>query len=47
MLTGLLSFSGSLAIMTDISSFTTCISLSNQPCMTRLALIGSDPDENN
>ena len=47
MLTGLLSFSGSLANMTDISSFPTCISLNNQPCMTRPALIGLNPDGNN
>ena len=32
---GLLSFSGSLASMVNVSSLTICIYLNNQPCMDR------------
>ena len=35
----LLSFSGLLAIMANVSSFTTCSCLNNQPCMTRSTLL--------
>ena len=40
----LLSFSGSLSSMTNVSNFTRCLSLNNQPCMTRLILIDLNPD---
>ena len=32
---GLLRFTGSLAIMANVSKFITCASLNNQPCMPR------------
>ena len=32
---GLSKFSGFLAIITNVSKFTTCISLNDQPCVTR------------
>ena len=44
---GLLRFSGSLATMANVSSFTTFLSLNNQPCMTWPTLIGLNPDEYN
>ena len=47
MFIGLLSFSRSLASMASVSNFRTCISLNNQPCMTRRALIDLSPDEYN
>ena len=38
---------GSLASMTNVSNFTTCISLNNPPCLIRLTLIDSNSDEYN
>ena len=43
----LLSFSGSLASMASIFNFETCISLNNQPCMTRPTLIDLNSHEDN
>ena len=43
----LLSFSGSLTTIANISNFKTCISLNNQPLMTRLTLIDLNSDEYN
>ena len=43
----LLSFSGSLAGIANVSNLTTCISLNNQPCMTRPTLIDLNRDEYN
>ena len=43
----LLSFSGSLASMTNASNFTTCICLSNQPCATRTTPTDLNPVEYN
>ena len=43
----LLSFSGSLTSMANVSSPTTCISLNNQPCVARSTLIDLNPDEYN
>ena len=40
----LLSFSGSLASMANVSSFTTYISLNSQPCMTRPTLFDLNTD---
>ena len=47
MFNGLLSFSGSLASMTNVSIFTKCTFVNNQPCMTRPALIDLNLDEYN
>ena len=33
--------------MTNVSNFTTCISLNNPPCLIRLTLIDSNSDEYN
>ena len=41
----LLGFSGSLASIANVSNFTRCMSLNNQPCMTRPTLIDLNPDE--
>ena len=43
----LLSFSGSLASMVHVSNFTTCLSLSDQQCMTRPTLIDLNADKHN
>ena len=43
----LLAFSGSIVSMTNDSNLTTCVSLNNQPCMTRLTLIYLNPEEHN
>ena len=43
----LLSLSGTLASTDNVSNFTTCISLSNQPCTTRPTLIDLNHDEYN
>ena len=43
----LLSFSGSLAGIANVSNLTTCISLNNQSCMTIPTLIDSNRDEYN
>ena len=43
--TALLSFSGSLVSIPNLSNFTKYISLSNQPCMTRPTLADLNPDE--
>ena len=43
----LLSFSGSLTSMANVSSHTACISLNNQPCVARSTLIDLNPDEYN
>ena len=42
-----LAFSGSIVSMTNDSNLTTCVSLNNQPCMTRPTLIYLNPDEYN
>ena len=47
MFIALLSFSGWLASIGNISNWTICISLNNQPCMTRSTLIDLNPDEYN
>ena len=47
MFNGLLSSSGSLASMANVSTFTKCIFVNNQPCMTRPALIDLNLDEYN
>ena len=39
------SFGESFAKMANISNFTTCISLNNQPCITKTTLINLNPDE--
>ena len=41
----LLSFSGSLSSMVDVSNHTKYISLNNQPCMVRTILTDFNPDE--
>ena len=46
MFIGFLSFSNLLASMVNVSSLT-CISLLNQPCMTRPTLIYINPNEYN
>ena len=38
---------GSLASMSNVSNFTTCISLNNQPCMARPTIIYLNPEECN
>ena len=43
----LVSFSGLSASMVNVSYFTTCISLHNQPCITRHTLIDLNPDKYN
>ena len=43
----LLSFSESIASMANVSNFITCISLNNQPCMTRPTVIDLNLDEYN
>ena len=40
----LLRFSGSLASMANVSNLTKCISLNNQPCMTRPTVNDLNPD---
>ena len=40
----LLIFSGSSANFANVSNFTTCISLNNQPCITGLTLMDLNPD---
>lgn len=44
---GLLSVSGSLTIMDNVSKLTTCISVNKQPCMTRSTLIHLNHDKYN
>ena len=41
----LLSFSGSLARMFNVSDHTKCVSLNIQPCMTWPTLIDLNPDQ--
>ena len=43
----LLSFSGSLASIANVSNFTPCISINNEPCTTRSTLIDINLDEYN
>ena len=47
MFIGLLSFSESLASMVNVSSLTTCITLTNQPCMAGPTFIDLNPNEYN
>ena len=42
---GLLSFNESLASIVNVSDHTKCISLNNQPCMTRSSIFNLNPDE--
>ena len=42
--TGFLKFCLQLASMVNVSSFTTCTYLNNQPCMTTVTLIDLNPD---
>ena len=44
---GLVNSSGSLTSIANVFNFKTCISLNNQPCMTRPTLTDSNPDEYN
>ena len=46
MFIGLLTVSEQLANMANASNFATCMSLKNQPCMTRPTLINLNPDYN-
>ena len=41
------SFSRSLASVANVSNFTTCVSLNQQPCITRPTIINLNPDEHN
>ena len=43
----LFSFSRLLAYMINFSTLTTCVSLNNQPCMTRPTLIDLNPNKYN
>ena len=44
---GLLKVSGSLVRMTNFSNFEKCISLINQPCISRPAVVNLNPYEYN
>ena len=47
MFTGFLKFCWQLTSMANVSSFTTCTSLSNWPCITTPTLIHLNPDGQN
>ena len=47
MFIGLLNSNGSLTSIVNVFNFKTCISLNNQPCMTRPTLTDLNPDEYN